>query len=406
MPRFVALDDVSLHGKRVLVRLDINVPMRNGKIMDTTRLERSLPTVRDLVRQGAVVVILAHLGRPNGAVVPDLSLEPLAAAIAEVLAPVSVRFVPQAIGSEAAAIIADARPGTVLVLENIRFYPGEEANELAFVRELASLGDVYVNDAFSVAHRAHASTAGLAQMLPAVAGRLMEEELNALEGALSTPVRPVAAVVGGAKVSTKIALLRNLVSKVDVLAIGGGMANTFLAALGHDVGASLQEPSAIATALDILGLADEAGCRILLPTDALVAPRFSADAPVQTVPATAIPAGMMILDIGPATIGAWASVLSECRTIVWNGPVGAFELAPFSSGTIAIAQLCVGRTLQGARTVAGGGDTIAALALAGALDKLSYVSTAGGAFLEWLEGRELPGVKALEEAAGFHLQPA
>jgi phosphoglycerate kinase len=406
MPRFVALDDVSLHGKRALVRLDINVPMRDGRITDTTRLERSLPTVRNLVRQGAVVVILAHLGRPNGVVVPALSLEPLAAAIAEVLAPVPVRFVPQAIGSEAAAIVADARPGTVVVLENIRFYPGEETNDLAFVRELASLGDVYVNDAFSVAHRAHASTTGLAQMLPAIAGRLMEEELNALESALTAPVCPVAAVVGGAKVSTKIALLRNLVSKVDVLAIGGGMANTFLAALGHDVGASLHEPAAMGTALDILGLADEAGCRILLPTDALVAPRFAADAPVQTVPAMAVPAGMMILDIGPITIGAWASVLSECRTIVWNGPVGAFELAPFSSGSIAIAQLCAGRTLQGARTVAGGGDTIAALVLAGALDKLSYVSTAGGAFLEWLEGRELPGIKALEEAVGLHLQPA
>ncbi|MCE2964428.1 MAG: phosphoglycerate kinase [Alphaproteobacteria bacterium] len=393
------LDAFTVKGKVVLLRLDINVPMQQGVITDTTRLERSMPTVRELSQKGAVVVILSHLGRPGGKVDAALSLAPIAAALQPLLAPINLRFVAATRGDAVRSAVAAAKPGDVLLLENIRFEMGEEKNDAALVQELAGIADIYINDAFSAAHRAHASTAGLAGALPSGAGRLMQAELEALAAALTTPARPVAAIVGGSKVSTKIDLLHNLTGKVNLLAIGGGMANTFLYAMGHEVGASLCEKDAKATVMAILKQADSLGCKILLPTDAVVAPRFAADAPASVVPVTAVPDGQMILDIGAATLSAWTAAFASCRTIVWNGPVGAFEMKPFAAGSMGIARYLSAATQRGVKTIAGGGDTVAALVAADALDSLTYVSTAGGAFLEWMEGKDLPGVTALQRAA-------
>ena len=392
------LDAFTVKGKVVLLRLDINVPMQQGVITDTTRLERSMPTVRELSQKGAVVVILSHLGRPGGKVDSALSLAPIAAALQPLLTPINVRFIPATRGDAVRSAVATAKPGDVLLLENIRFEVGEEKNDAALVQELASMADIYINDAFSAAHRAHASTAGLAAALPSGAGRLMQAELEALAAALTTPMRPVAAIVGGSKVSTKIDLLHNLTGKVNLLAIGGGMANTFLYAMGHAVGASLCEKDAKDTVMAILKQADSLGCKILLPTDAVVAPRFAADAPASVVPVTAVPDGQMILDIGAATLSAWTAAFAGCRTIVWNGPVGAFEMKPFAAGSMGIARYLTEATARGVKTIAGGGDTVAALAHAGVTQDFSFISTAGGAFLEWMEGKPLPGVVALQQA--------
>jgi phosphoglycerate kinase len=390
------LDDIDLAGKRVLVRVDINVPVENGVVSDTTRIDRIAPTVLDILARGGRPILIAHFGRPNGKVVLDMSLRvclrPLEAALAR-----KVAFVETLEGAE--AMTEETAAADVILLENIRFYPGEEANDPAFAARLAGLGDVYCNDAFSAAHRAHASTEGLARLLPACAGRLMEEELKALEAALGRPARPVVAVVGGAKVSTKLDLLGNLVTKVDHLVIGGGMANTFLAANGHAVGKSLCEHDMAPTVRDIIAKAMAAGCTIHLPVDVVAATEFKAGADHVTVPADACPADRMILDAGPATVAAVAAVFGAARTLIWNGPLGAFEIAPFDMATNAAAQVAATRTRAGQLiSVAGGGDTVAALNKAGVADDFTYVSTAGGAFLEWMEGKDLPGVAVLDQA--------
>jgi len=396
MSAFRTLDDLDVAGRRVLVRLDLNVPMKDGRVTDTTRIERAMPTVRELAGAGARVVILCHFGRPKGKIVPEMSLAPVAEAVAESLGR-QVAFASDCTGPESTGTVAGLADGDVAMLENLRFDAGEEANDAAFADALAAHGDLYVNDAFSAAHRAHASVVGLAERLPAAAGRLMQQELEALEKALGAPERPVAAVVGGAKVSTKLDLLGNLVGRVDLLAIGGGMANTFLAARGVEVGSSLCEHDMTGTATEIMAKADTAGCTIVLPTDAVVAERFESGAPSQVVSVEAVPSNTMILDIGPASADALATRLAACRTLVWNGPMGAFELDGFDSGTNTVARAAARLTQDGSLlSVAGGGDTVAALAHAGALDAFSYVSTAGGAFLEWLEGKTLPGVAALE----------
>ena len=393
MSGFRTLDDIDVAGKRVLLRADLNVPMSGGRVSDTTRLDRLAPTVRELVGDGARVVVVSHFGRPGGEVVPALSLKPVAAALAVRLGGVAVGFAPDC-GDAAAAAVAGLAAGGVVVLENLRFYPGEETNDAAFAQRLASFGDVYVNDAFSAAHRAHASTEAVAHLLPAAAGRLMQEELEALGVALESPARPVAAIVGGAKISTKLALLGNLIRRVDVLIIGGGMANTFLNARGVAVGRSLCEHDMAATARRIM---DEAGdCEIMLPTDAVVAAALAAHTPTTTVAIDAVPPDQMIRDVGPRTVRQLADRLAKCRTLVWNGPLGAFEVAPFDAATTAIAERVAAQTAAGQLTsVAGGGDTVAALRHARVIDRLTYVSTAGGAFLEWLEGKALPGVAAL-----------
>lgn len=382
-----------LQGKRVLLRADFNVPLRGGAVADATRIERSLPTVRRLQEAGAKVVVMSHFGRPKGKANPEMSLKPVAEALSGLLgAPVTLAE--DCIGSAAETAIAALAPGGVLMLENLRFHAGEEKNEPDFVAALASLGDLYVNDAFSTAHRAHASTEGLAHRLPAAAGFSMQEEIEHLSRALEAPARPVVAIVGGAKISTKLELLGNLIEKVDVLAIGGGMANTFLHARGIEVGASLCERNLAETAAKIDKASADAGCRILLPEDAVVAARLEAGAPAATVALDAIPADKMILDVGPKTIDAIEAALSEAKTLVWNGPLGAFEFPPFDRATMATAAAAIALTDSGSLlSVAGGGDTVAALA--GAAGRLSYVSTAGGAFLEWLEGKSLPGVAAL-----------
>ncbi len=401
MAKFYTLDDLpalqgDVAGKRVLLRGDLNVPMQDGKVTDATRLRRLAPTVNELVARGLKVIVISHFGRPGGRRDAALSLKPLVAPLAEALGGAPVAFAEDCIGEAAANAVAALAPGGVLVLENLRFHAGEEANEEAFVAALAALGDIYVNDAFSTAHRAHASTAGLAHALPAAAGLLMQAELEALEAALGDPRRPVAAVIGGAKVSTKLDLLGNLVGRVDVLVIGGAMANTFLFALGTDVGASLCEHDMADTARAVLAQADEAGCEVALPTDVVVAAEFRAGAAAQTVPVAAVPDGMMILDLGPDTADALALRLAECRTLLWNGPLGAFETPPFDAGTMRLARAAAALTRDGRLvSVAGGGDTVAALTAAGVVDDFTYVSTAGGAFLEWLEGRTLPGVAAL-----------
>jgi len=394
---YKTLDDIGdLHGRRVLVREDLNVPHAEGKVTDDTRLRAAVPTIAELADRGAIVLILAHFGRPRGERDPAFSLalvtQPLAAVLGR-----PVQFVPDCQGDEAARAVADLRPGDVAILENTRFHAGEEKNDPALAAAMAQLGDAYVNDAFSAAHRAHASTAGLAELLPAFAGRQMEAELAALEKALGAPEHPVAAVVGGAKVSTKLDVLNHLVAKVDHLIIGGGMANTFLAARGINVGRSLCEHDLTGTAEAILAAADRAGCTVHLPYDVVVATEFRPHPPMRTVNVHEVGADEMILDIGPAATEALADVLKTCRTLVWNGPLGAFETPPFDAATVSLARTAAALTAEGSLvSVAGGGDTVAALNQAGVADQFSFVSTAGGAFLEWMEGKDLPGVKALD----------
>lgn len=392
---FRTLDGLDVANKRVLLRADLNVPVRDGRITDLTRIERLSPTIRELSEKGARVIVCSHFDRPKGRRVAGMSLEPMAIALAEVLGR-PVHFANDCIGVQAMQVIDRLAPGDVAVLENTRFYPGEEENDPAFAAELARLGDIFVNDAFSAAHRAHASTEGVAHLLPSYAGRLMQAELEALTAALGAPVRPVMAIVGGSKVSTKLDLLGNLVTKVDLLVIGGAMANTFLAAQGTRVGKSLQEAEMHATALDIVARAKAAGCEIVLPVDAVTSEQFRADPPTQIVGVESIPAGAMMLDVGPATVADLIGRLGGVRTLVWNGPLGAFETSPFDAGTVALAHAVAAATQAGAlRSVAGGGDTVSALRHAGVSEKLSYVSSAGGAFLEWMEGKVLPGVAAI-----------
>lgn len=395
--RFQTMDDLAVAGQRVLLRADLNVPMKDGVVTDTTRLDRVAPTIKELMAKGARVVILSHFGRPKGKRVPEMSLRPVAGPLANALGLGPLPFAEDCVGPPARDAVDALGSGEVVLLENLRFHAGEEANGADFAGSLAALGDCYVNDAFSAAHRAHASTEAIARLLPAAAGRLMQQELDALGSALENPARPVAAIVGGAKISTKLELLGNLVRKVDVLVIGGGMANTFLNAKGHDVGKSLCEHDMAGTACSILASAGEADCEIVLPTDALLATELAAGVPVEIAPIDAVGADQMILDIGPASIAELKAKLATCRTLVWNGPVGAFEVPPFDTGTNDVAAETARLTADGKLTsVAGGGDTVAALRHAGVLDAFSYVSTAGGAFLEWLEGRTLPGVAALE----------
>ena len=394
MPR--TLDDLQAAGRRVLVRADLNVPVRDGAITDLTRIERLLPTIREVSDAGARVIVCSHFDRPKGKPVPSMSLAPMARALGEALGR-RVGFAGDCVGGQAEQAVAGLQDGDVLVLENTRFHAGEEANDPAFARGLAALADAYVNDAFSAAHRAHASTEGVAHLLPAYAGRMMQAELEALDAALGAPQRPVAAIVGGSKVSTKLELLGNLVGRVDAIVIGGAMANTFLAAGGTSVGTSLQEAEMHGTARDILNRAEAAGCEIVLPTDAVVAREFKAHAATETVPVGAIPADAMMLDVGPDTVRALRDRLPRLRTLVWNGPLGAFETPPFDAATTALAQAVADATAGGGlRSVAGGGDTVSALRYAGVMERMSYVSTAGGAFLEWLEGKTLPGVAALK----------
>jgi phosphoglycerate kinase len=392
---FRTLDDADVAGKRVLLRVDLNVPTENGRVTDATRIERVAPTIKEIADKGGKVILLAHFGRPKGGPDEANSLRPVAAAVAEIIKR-PVAFATDCIGKTAHDAIAKMKNGDVLLLENTRFHKGEEKNDAAHVDELAKLGDVYVNDAFSAAHRAHATTHGLARKLPAHAGRAMQKELEALEAALGNPKRPVAAIVGGAKVSTKLDLLENLVKKVDVLIIGGGMANTFLFAEGKGIGKSLCEKDLADTARSIVAAAKKAKCRILLPVDANVAKEFKAHTPAHVVDVDHVPEDAMILDIGPKSIVAVEKVLGEIKTLVWNGPFGAFETPPFDKATMAIARTAARLTKEGKLTsVAGGGDTVAALNEAKVADDLTYVSTAGGAFLEWMEGKALPGVEAL-----------
>jgi phosphoglycerate kinase len=400
MANFRTLDDIDVNGKRVLLRADLNVPVKDGRVTNATRIQRLAPTIEALIDKGAAVVVMSHFGRPKGKPDPTLSLRPLLAPLRAALDGREVAFAEDCIGDKARRVVAALAPGQVALLENLRFHPGEEANSVDFAKALAELGDVYVDDAFSAAHRAHASIAALAQLLPAAAGRLMEAELDALSAALEHPARPVAALVGGAKVSTKLDLLRFVVGKVDVMAIGGAMANTMLYARGTAVGRSLCERDMAENARQILALAERCRCHIILPEDALVAAELSRTAPVRTVAIESVPEDMMILDIGPKTVARISAALDTAHTLVWNGPLGAFETPPFDRGTIAAAKHAAQLTRAGRlRSVAGGGDTVAALAVAGVTEELSYVSTAGGAFLEWLEGKELPGVAALVAAA-------
>jgi phosphoglycerate kinase len=392
---FRTLDQLDPRGKRVLLRADLNVPMADGRVSDATRIERLLPTIRELADKGGRVIVLSHFDRPKGRRVPEMSLAPLAAALAAGLGR-PVGFAEDCIGEAAELAVAALQDGGVLLLENTRFHAGEEKNDPEFAAALARLGDVYVNDAFSAAHRAHASTEGIARKLPAYAGRLMQQELEALDHALGNPRRPVVAVVGGAKVSTKLDLLGNLVGRVDRLVIGGAMANTFLAAQGHAVGKSLQEAELHGTARDILAKAKAANCQVMLPIDLVVAREFKANAVHETVPAAKIPDDAMALDVGQGSVGLLADAFRTARTLVWNGPLGAFETPPFDAATVAAARAAADLTDRGVLlSVAGGGDTVAALRQAGVADRFSYVSTAGGAFLEWMEGKELPGVAAL-----------
>jgi phosphoglycerate kinase len=396
MTAFRTLDDADFAGKRVLVRVDLNVPMDAGTVTDATRIERILPTIREIADKGGKVVLLAHFGRPKGRD-PKESLAPVAKVLADHLGR-PVAFADDCIGPLAKAAVDAMKRGDVLCLENTRFHKEEEKNDPAFVKALAENGDLWVNDAFSAAHRAHASTEGLGHVLPAFAGRTMQREIEALSKALEAPQRPVLAVVGGAKVSTKLDLLGNLVKRVDVLVIGGGMANTFLAAQGKAVGKSLCEKDLLDTARSILTMAAQANCAIVLPVDAVVAGEFKANAPSRVVPVDAVGPDDMILDIGPASVAAVTERLAAARTLVWNGPFGAFELTPFDAGTVAVAQAAATLTAQGKLlSVAGGGDTVSALNHAGVADVFTYVSTAGGAFLEWLEGKPLPGVDVLRK---------
>ena len=398
MAAFKTLDDLpaDLTGKKALVRVDLNVPMDGAKVTDHTRLKAALPTIQELAGKGAIVLLLSHFGRPKGEVRPDMSTAQLVQVLSR-LAGTSVRFIEDCQGPEAARGIATMLPGNIGILENTRFHAGEEKNDPVLADAMAALGDFYVNDAFSAAHRAHASTEGLAHRLPSYAGRAMERELNALDAALGQPERPVAAVVGGAKVSTKLTVLKNLVGQVDHLIIGGGMANTFLAARGVDVGKSLCEKDLLGEAEAIFEAADAAGCTIHLPYDVVVSKEFAPNPPsLRTCNVHEVAADEMILDVGPAAVEALADALKTCRTLVWNGPLGAFETPPFDTATVALARTAAALTEGGSLTsVAGGGDTVAALNHAGVANEFTFVSTAGGAFLEWMEGRELPGVAAL-----------
>jgi phosphoglycerate kinase len=393
------LEDFDVAGRTVLVRLDLNVPMQDGRVTDASRIERSVPTVKELLGKKAKVVVLAHFGRPKGKRESSMSLRPLCRPLGEALGGIEVAFAEDCIGEPARRAVDALRPGGVLLLENLRFHAGEEKNDPAFTDALASLGDLYVDDAFSAAHRAHASITGLAERLPAAAGRLMQAEVEALSRALEHPERPLAALVGGAKVSTKLELLGNLIEKVDLLVLGGGMANTFLFAQGTPVGRSLCEKDMAATARAIMAKAEARNCRILLPIDGRVASEFKAGARSSVVPIELVPEEAMVLDIGPGSAEQISSMIETFRTLVWNGPLGAFEIPPFDAGTTAVAQRVAERTRAGRlMSVAGGGDTLSALAHAGVLEQFSYVSTAGGAFLEWLEGKELPGVAALRKS--------
>jgi phosphoglycerate kinase len=392
---FRTLDDLDVTGKRVLVRADLNVPVADGVVTDATRIQRQAPTIRELADKGARVIVLSHFDRPKGKVVPSLSLKALVQPLSDAVGR-KVAFAPDCIGPVAEAAVAALKDGEVLLLENTRFHAGEEKNDPDMARQLAALGDIFVNDAFSAAHRAHASTDGVARLLPNAAGRSMQAELTHLEKALGKPERPVMAVVGGAKVSTKIDLLENLVARVQTLVIGGAMANTFLAAQGIKVGKSLYEPDHMETARKIMAAAEKSGAVILLPTDVVVAKDFKANAAHRTAAIDDIADDEMVLDVGPASIKAFAKSLETTKTLVWNGPFGAFETAPFDAGTVAAAQSVAAATHAGRLlSVAGGGDTVAALAHAGVEQDFTYVSTAGGAFLEWLEGKTLPGVDAL-----------
>jgi phosphoglycerate kinase len=394
MTGFRTLDQADVRGKRVLVRVDLNVPVQNGEVSDATRIERTAPTILAIADRGGKVILLSHFGRPKGPNPKD-SLKPVAAEVARVIKR-PVAFVDDCIGPNAEAAAQAMKPGEILCLENTRFHAGEEKNDPAFVAALARLGDIWVNDAFSASHRAHASTEGLGHVLPAYAGPAMEAELNAFSRVLDAPQRPLAAIVGGAKVSTKLELLGNLIPRVNVLIIGGGMANTFLAAQGKDVGKSLCEHDLAAAARDILVHAKAEGCEIALPVDAVTARKLEANAPSQIVSVDEVGADEMILDIGPRTIEQVVSILGRVRTLVWNGPFGAFEMEPFDIGTIAIAEAAAELTAAGKLvSVAGGGDTVAALNAAGTADRMTYISAAGGAFLEWLEGKPLPGVEVL-----------
>ena len=396
MTKFRTLDDLDLRGKRVLLRADLNVPMKNGTVTDTTRIDRLAPTIDALLAKGAKVIVMSHFGRPKGARDLALSLRPLVAPLSRAVGGREVVLAEDCIGDEAKRVVSALQPGQVALLENLRFHKEEEANSPDFARALAQLGDLYVDDAFSAAHRAHASIDALARLLPNAAGKLMEAELTALTAALETPRRPVLALIGGAKVSTKLDLLRFLVGKVDILVIAGAMANTFLFAEGREIGRSLCERDMADSARHTLALSRRQNCRVVLPGDVVVAAALTPGVAVRTVAVEAVPSDMMILDIGPRTVARIAALVEEARTLVWNGPLGAFETPPFDRGTVAVAKkvgelTCAGKLLS----VAGGGDTVAALNAAGVTDELFYVSTAGGAFLEWLEGRELPGVTAL-----------
>jgi phosphoglycerate kinase len=397
---FRTLDDIAdLAGKRVLVRVDLNVPMADGKVTDDTRIRAVAPTIREISDKGGKAILLAHFGRPKDGPDPKFTLRQIVPAVASVLGR-PVAFAADCIGADAEKAVAAMKDGDVLLLENTRFHKGEEKNDPLFTAALAKLGDIYVNDAFSAAHRAHASTEGLANHLPAYAGRSMQKELEALEAALGDPRRPVVAVVGGAKVSSKIAVLEHLVARVDALVIGGGMANTFLLAKGVAVGKSLAEPDLADTARKIIAAADKAGAALVLPVDAVVAAEFNAGAAAETVAIDAVPADKMILDIGPKSVASVNAWIDKAATLVWNGPLGAFEVPPFDAATVAAARHAVERTKAGKLlSVAGGGETVAALNHAGAADGFSFISTAGGAFLEWLEGKSLPGVEVLRRRA-------
>jgi phosphoglycerate kinase len=395
MPTFRTIDEVDVKNKRVLMRVDLNVPMENGKVSDRTRIERVAPGITEIADKGGKVILLSHFGRPKGRD-PQDSLKSIAAASGEIIKR-PVAFANDCVGAEAEAAVNAMKPGDILCLENTRFHAGEERNEPSFVTALAQLGDLWVNDAFSVAHRAHASTEGLGHVLPAYAGRTMQAELEALTAALEKPQRPVAAIVGGAKVSTKLELLGNLIEKVNALIIGGGMANTFLVAVGKPVGKSLAEHNLAPTARDILAKAKAKGCDIVLPVDAVVAEKFEANAPSRVVGIDNVGSQDMILDIGSRSVEHVVSVLARMKTLVWNGPFGAFELEPFDAGTVEVAEAAAELTEAGNLvSVAGGGDTVAALNAAGVAERLTYVSTAGGAFLEWMEGKALPGVEVLK----------
>ncbi len=400
MAAFKTLDDLDVDGKTVLLRVDFNVPLRAGAVTDVTRIERSLPSIEELTGRGARVVLMSHLGRPKGERRTHFSLAPLIEPLAERLPGRRVVFAADCIGDEAETVVAGLASGDVALLENLRFHPGEEANDPEFAAALARLGDFYVNDAFAAAHRAHASVVALAGLLPAAAGRLMQAELDSLAAALERPARPLAALVGGAKISTKLDLLGNLLTKVDALVVGGAMANTFLHARGLDVADSLCERDMAETARELIARAEAAGCALVLPVDVVVADRLAGNAVTATVPVETVPPGRMILDIGPATAETICAQLAASRTLVWNGPLGCFETPPFDAGTQRVASAAAALTRAGKLfSVAGGGDTLAALAQSGTAKDFSYLSTAGGAFLEWLQGRSLPGVQALEDAA-------